>query len=183
MEQRVWKIYLYQHQLGAGRGEQVGLALGAGIFYRLRDVGPQEGEIYESGMFPWCVGLRCALEGPGRQNWWNCCSKFRERRGVVIPRAGCLTHLHMPPCFVLPREHGGLEGCGLWSQAHLESRPSSTLRTKWSLRNPVSELQVPHLQIEAIIWSTMGFCCINSLYTVGTQYMAAILFIRAPTQE
>lgn len=35
-----------------------------------------------------------------------------------------------PPCFVLPREHGGLEGCGLWSQAHLESRPSSTLRTK-----------------------------------------------------
>ena len=56
-----------------------------------------------------------------------------------------------PPCFVLPREHGGLEGCGLWSQAHLESRPSSTLRTKRSLRNPVSELQVPHLQIEAII--------------------------------
>lgn len=56
-----------------------------------------------------------------------------------------------PPCFVLPREHGGLEGCGLWSQAHLESRRSSTLRTKPSLRNPVSELQVPHLQIEAII--------------------------------
>ena len=52
----------------AGRGEQVGLALGAGIFYRLRDVGPQEGEIYESGMFPWCAGLRCTLEGPGRQN-------------------------------------------------------------------------------------------------------------------
>ena len=56
-----------------------------------------------------------------------------------------------PPCFVLPREHGGLEGCGLWSQAHLESRPSSTLRNKRSLRNSVSELQVPHLQIEAII--------------------------------
>lgn len=51
----------------AGRGEQVGLALGAGIFYRLRDMGPQEGEIYESGVLPWCAGLICALEGPGRQ--------------------------------------------------------------------------------------------------------------------
>lgn len=46
------KDLLVPTSVRAGRGEQVGLALGAGIFYRLRDVGPQEGEIYESGMFP-----------------------------------------------------------------------------------------------------------------------------------
>ena len=57
-----------------------------------------------------------------------------RERGGVIPRAvhqrGISPTFLCPPCFVLPGECGRLEGRGLWNQAHLESRPSSTLRAE-----------------------------------------------------